>query len=177
MILIFKLIMTFLQFVGNKVKRWISKRRWQEKARQMFRKTNIFYPLIRTRMCAYQGVRNVCFSENLTCFVFLLPPFWDSPFCFITDEFLVTWAAFSNRHCSKVGWHCCRKKQVFVNILESTSIRQWNIEKSKNNEATHATNHRATHVNYEHEPMKPTQFSWIGGGRLLIEGAFWVRKF
>ena len=38
------------------------------------------------RMCAYQGVRNVRFSENLACFVFLKHPFWDSPFCLITDE-------------------------------------------------------------------------------------------
>ena len=36
-------------------------------------KTNIFYPLMRT-MCAYQGVRNVRFSENLGCFVFLQHP-------------------------------------------------------------------------------------------------------
>ena len=28
-------------------------------------------------------VRNVRFSENLACFAFLLPPFWDSPFCLI----------------------------------------------------------------------------------------------
>ena len=35
---------------------------------------------------AYQVVKKVRFSENLACFVFLLPPFWDSPFCHITDE-------------------------------------------------------------------------------------------
>ena len=35
---------------------------------------------------AYHGVRNVCFSENLTCFAFLLLPFWDSPFCLFTDK-------------------------------------------------------------------------------------------
>ena len=29
---------------------------------QMFRKTNISYPLVRTRTCAYQGVRNISFS-------------------------------------------------------------------------------------------------------------------
>ena len=29
------------------------------------------YPLLRTRTCAHQGVRNVHFSENLACFVFL----------------------------------------------------------------------------------------------------------
>ena len=34
-----------------------------------------------TRACVYQGVRNVHFSENLTCFVFLKHLFWDSPFC------------------------------------------------------------------------------------------------
>ena len=39
-------------------------------------------------MCAYKGVRNVRFSENLACFVFLLPPFWDSPFCLIANDLL-----------------------------------------------------------------------------------------
>ena len=33
------------------------------------KKTNISYPLIRTRTCAYQEVRNVSFSEN---FVYVL---------------------------------------------------------------------------------------------------------
>ena len=28
---------------------------------------------------------NVRFSENLMCFVFMKHPFWDSPFCLITD--------------------------------------------------------------------------------------------
>ena len=32
--------------------------------RKIFRKTNISKPLIRTGTCAYQGVRNVIFSEN-----------------------------------------------------------------------------------------------------------------
>ena len=32
--------------------------------RKIFRKTNISNPLIRTHSCAYQGVRNVSFSEN-----------------------------------------------------------------------------------------------------------------
>ena len=48
--------------VGNKAKGRISKQVFQEsKACQNFRKTNISYLLIRTRACAYQGVRNVCF--------------------------------------------------------------------------------------------------------------------
>ena len=75
------------QIVGNKAKGHISKRRWQEnKARQIFRKINISYPLICTCMCAYQGVRNVCYSKNLACFLFLLLPSWYSSFCLITDE-------------------------------------------------------------------------------------------
>ena len=38
------------------------------------------------RTCAYREVKNVRFSENVACFVFWLPPFWNSPFCHITDE-------------------------------------------------------------------------------------------
>ena len=67
----------------------ISKRVFQEKkARQIFRKTNISYPLIRTRTCAHQRLRNCGFSENLACFVFLKHPFWDSPLFVITDVVL-----------------------------------------------------------------------------------------
>ena len=58
----------------------------ENKARQIFRKTNISYPLIRTSTCVYQWVRNVRFSENLACFVFLKHPFSDSPFYLIIDE-------------------------------------------------------------------------------------------
>ena len=39
----------------------------ENKARQYFRKTNI--------RCVYQGVQNVRFSKNLTCFVFWKHPF------------------------------------------------------------------------------------------------------
>ena len=60
------------KFVGNKAKRRISKRVFPEnKACQIFRKTNISYPLIRTCTRTYQGVRNFHFSENLVCFVLL----------------------------------------------------------------------------------------------------------
>ena len=65
------------------LKRGVSKK---NKARQIFQKTNISYPLIRTSTCAYQGVRNVRFSENLTCLVFFKHPFRDSPFHIITDD-------------------------------------------------------------------------------------------
>ena len=51
--------------VDNKAKGRISKRAFQEnKTRQIFRKNEHFLPLIRTRTCTYQGVRNVSFSEN-----------------------------------------------------------------------------------------------------------------
>ena len=59
-------------FVDNKVERWMPKWVLQEnKARQIFQETNISYPLIGTRTCSYQGVRNVHCLENLTRFVFL----------------------------------------------------------------------------------------------------------
>ena len=79
--------------LGNKVKWWISKWVFQEnKAIQIFRKTNISYSLIRRPTYVYQGVRNVRFSrrfayvlnewsptqkmkflENLASFVFKTP--------------------------------------------------------------------------------------------------------
>ena len=58
-----------LSFDGIKAKGQVSKRLFQEnKARQIFRKTNISYALISARTCAYQGVRKVRFSENLAGF-------------------------------------------------------------------------------------------------------------
>ena len=71
-------------FVSNKSKGWISKRLFQQsKAHQIFRKTNISYPLTCTRTCAYQGVRNVRFFENLACFVFLKHLFEIRPFALL----------------------------------------------------------------------------------------------
>ena len=62
---------------------WISKRVFQEnKARQIFQKTNISYSLIRTSF----GDKKYRFSKNLPCFVFLKHPFWGSPLCPITDD-------------------------------------------------------------------------------------------
>ena len=58
----------------------------RKKARQIFGKTNISYLAKRTRTCAYQGVRNVRFSENFACFYFLKHSFWDSPFCHFLEE-------------------------------------------------------------------------------------------
>ena len=73
---VFHILMVLTYFVSNKPKGRISKPVFQEnKAHQIF------------RTCAYQGVRNVCFSENSVSFVFLKHLFWDSLFCLITDEF------------------------------------------------------------------------------------------
>ena len=77
-----------LHFFGSKAKRQILKRFFQEnKARQIFPKTDISYPLIGTRTCVYQGVRNVRFSENLASSVFLKHLLWDSPFCLVSETF------------------------------------------------------------------------------------------
>ena len=53
-----------------------------------FSKNEHSLPLIRTGTCVYQGVKNVCFSENLACFVFLKHPFWDLPFWLITNNLI-----------------------------------------------------------------------------------------
>ena len=74
------------KIVGNKAKVWISNRVFQEnKVGQIFRKTNI-YTFLTT---LYQRVKNVRFSENLTCFVFLKHTFWDSTFCLITNKIIL----------------------------------------------------------------------------------------
>ena len=77
----------------------------ENKARQIFRKANISYPLIRTPTCVYQGIKNVCFSESLACFVFLKHPFLDSPFCLITDE--------NNKLIKIVIFNICVRKIIF----------------------------------------------------------------
>ena len=61
----------------------------ERKARQNFQKTNITYPLIRTRTCAYQGVRNVYFSEIFTCTPFLKHPFEIHPFALLLTTLLL----------------------------------------------------------------------------------------
>ena len=50
-------------------------------------KRTFFTPwYVHVRTCAYQGVRNARYLENLAYFAFLLTPFWDSPFCLIADD-------------------------------------------------------------------------------------------
>ena len=66
------------------------------------RKTNISYFLIRTRYVCVPG-GNVCFLGNLAWFVFLLPQFWDSPFCHITN-YLLRGRVFEALRCSGYWW-------------------------------------------------------------------------
>ena len=81
----------------------------ENKARQIFWKTNILTPWcahVYTCTCAHEGVRNVLFSENLTCFVFLKHPFWDSPFCLITNESYATIVIY------KKFSYCCKTLHI-----------------------------------------------------------------
>ena len=72
-------------FVGNKAKRWVSKWVFKKTKHAKFSEKQTF---LTHWHGLHIGVRNVLFSENL-CFVFLKHPFWDSPFCLITDVFVV----------------------------------------------------------------------------------------
>ena len=69
------------QFVSSKNKAPISNGCFKKIKHVKFsEKTNISDSLIGTRTSAYQGVRNVRFSENLACFVFFRHPFEIGPF-------------------------------------------------------------------------------------------------
>ena len=69
--------------VGNKAKGWISKRVFQEnKARQIFRKTNISYPL-----CAYQRIRNIRFQKLWRALFSWNTRFEIRPFFLITKDY------------------------------------------------------------------------------------------
>ena len=83
-------------YVSNKTKGRISKRMFQEnKARQIFRKTNISYPLIRTRTCVYQGVRNVRFRKIWRALFS-----WSTRFEIRPFALLPTFTWLNSKHCS-----------------------------------------------------------------------------
>ena len=50
----------------------------------LYSKGNAWSKVHQTGVCI-SGVRNVRFSENLACFVFLKHSFWDLPFCLIDE--------------------------------------------------------------------------------------------
>ena len=93
-------------FDGNKAKEWISKRMFQDnKARQIFWKTNLSYPMTRTP-CAYQGVKKysffgefgVLFSWNIR---FEIRPFALLPTNYSWEDAIIQkWNASSLLHTS-----------------------------------------------------------------------------
>ena len=93
------------KLVGNKAKGLISKRVFQKnKARQIFHKKTISYPLIRIRTCAYQGVRNVFFSGEFGVLCFLETPvlrFALLPYYRWTVLFEYFWAEFFRNYFNK----------------------------------------------------------------------------
>ena len=115
------------QYVGNKAKGRISKRVFQEnKACQISRKTNISYPLIRTRVW-------VAFLQNLACFIFLKHSFQDWPFCIVTDDsssdfifgslqFVV---AKCDRHYQMVQLFYCKLQQKFITTSVRIFLTKW----------------------------------------------------
>ena len=90
---------------------------------QIFKKTNISYPLIHTCTSAYQGVRNVFFLENLVCFVFLF--FYDSPFCLITGEFCSHIFKLSLRNYTRMRENKGQRKTVFWNVSSGVFLERW----------------------------------------------------
>ena len=87
---------------------------------QNFRK-NISYPLICTRTCTYQGIRNVSFSEN---FAYLLNEWSHIVWAFITKVGLLETLITRFESVEAIGW---RRSLKFVlwrfswNLQENTS--------------------------------------------------------
>ena len=65
-----------MYFVGNKAKGQPQNGCFKKTKHGKFSEKRLF---LTPERCAYQGVRNVRFLENLACFIFLKHPFWDSP--------------------------------------------------------------------------------------------------
>ena len=74
--------------------------------------------------------RNVHFSENLACFVFLKYPFWDSPFCLITDEKILRFYNITRKVSQKMRF--TRRNLNSIEILKSLQCQGrscWNSSK------------------------------------------------
>ena len=132
----------FIQLVGSKEKGRISKRVFQEN-KAKFSDKRIFL----TIWYRCEGVRNFRFPEKLACFAFLLPPFWDSPFCLIIDElsrcklqknnffFHITVERY-RQHCFRLYFYLHRQfsfttgyinnfMQVMLQVFEVLRTRRW----------------------------------------------------
>ena len=76
---------------------------------KMFWEITIFYPLIRTRMCAFQGVRNVSLSENF-------------------EYILNAWSCLRITICRWLDWRIASSilqciKKIKIKLLESTTYK------------------------------------------------------
>ena len=100
----------------------------ENKACQTSRKTNISYPLIRTRTCAYQGVKKFAFRKIWRALFSCNTHFDIHPFCLITDKkyhfnpfqvtvlFLYELEASENQRFLNI-FKCYKKRQVTWNGL------------------------------------------------------------
>ena len=98
------------KFVGNNTKEQISKRVFQEnKARQIFRKTNISYPMILTRTFASQGVKKCSFFGKFSALFSWNTSFKFRPF------------ALSPTYCSRI------MPDFSIRALWKTEKEDWKI--------------------------------------------------
>ena len=103
------------QLVGNKAKGRISKWVFQENyTRQIFRKTNISYPLIRTRTCAYQGVRKFVFRKTWRALFSWNTRFRIRPFAILPTNFKTL---LRRQSYLPHVWHYKIKQSVFGSLI------------------------------------------------------------
>ena len=88
--------------VGNKAKgKFQSRCHKENKAGQIFPKTNISYPLIRTRTCTYQEVRKFRFTGKLGLLCFLVTP--------VLKFTLLSYYHRYTRHCKEKKLLTCKE--------------------------------------------------------------------
>ena len=117
----------FPYFVGNKAKGRISKRVFQEnKTRQIFRKTNISYPL----------VENVCFRKNWRALFSWNTRIEIRPFALLTTFFF----SVVRLSCYSL-WMQPIEIRLFVNRTSYGKITRKNSSKRKTNFLRNLTNH------------------------------------
>ena len=80
-------------------------------------KQTFFNPLIRTRTCAYQGVRNVRFSEKLAYFIFLWHRFEIRSFALLPTNFL-----FTNVFSRWLMWEYVGSKRISLPFLTQQEL-------------------------------------------------------
>ena len=80
-----KVVQHYTKGIGNKAQARISKWKWQKNIHIFWKKEHFLPRDMHTHKCLSGG--NKCsFFGKFGVLFFLLPPFWDSSFCLITDE-------------------------------------------------------------------------------------------